>query len=37
MNAKHDVKSPCAGTVLSVDAGIGADIEAGQSILTIGE
>jgi pyruvate carboxylase subunit B len=37
MKAKHDVKSPCSGTVLSLDAGIGADIEAGQSILTIGE
>ena len=37
MKAKHDVKSPCSGTVLSVDAAIGADIEAGQSILTIGE
>ncbi len=36
MKAKHDVKAPCAGAVLSVDAEIGADIEAGQSILTIG-
>jgi pyruvate carboxylase subunit B len=36
MKAKHDVKAPCAGTVLSVDAEIGADIEAGQSIMTIG-
>jgi pyruvate carboxylase subunit B len=36
MKAKHDVKAPCAGTVASVDAEIGADIAAGQAILTIG-
>jgi pyruvate carboxylase subunit B len=36
MKAKHDVKAPCAGRVLSIDAEIGADIEAGRSILTIG-
>ena len=36
MKAKHDVKAPCGGTVLSIDAGIGADIEAGKSIMTIG-
>jgi biotin carboxyl carrier protein len=36
MKAKHDVKAPCAGTVASIDAEIGADIAAGQSILTIG-
>ncbi len=36
MKAKHDVKAPCAGSVLSINAEIGADIEAGQSILTIG-
>jgi pyruvate carboxylase subunit B len=35
MKAKHDVKAPRAGTVASVDAEIGADIEAGRSILTI--
>jgi len=35
MKAKHDVKAPCAGTVASIDAEIGADIEAGRSILTI--
>jgi pyruvate carboxylase subunit B len=35
MKAKHDVKSPCAGTVASVDADLGADIEAGQPIMTI--
>ena len=36
MKAKHDVKAPCAGRVLSVDAEIGADIEAGRSIMTLG-
>jgi len=36
MKAKHDVKAPCNGKVLSIDAEIGADIEAGKSILTIG-
>jgi len=36
MKAKHDVKAPCGGKVLSIDAEIGADIEAGKSILTIG-
>jgi pyruvate carboxylase subunit B len=36
MKAKHDVKAPCGGTVLSIDAGIGADIEAGRAIMTIG-
>jgi pyruvate carboxylase subunit B len=37
MKAKHDVKAPCSGKVLTIDADIGADIEAGRSILTIGE
>jgi pyruvate carboxylase subunit B len=36
MKAKHDVKAPCAGKVISIDAEIGADIAAGQPILTIG-
>jgi pyruvate carboxylase subunit B len=36
MKAKHDVKAPCAGKVLSIDAELGADIRAGQSIMTIG-
>jgi pyruvate carboxylase subunit B len=36
MKAKHDVKAPRGGKVLSIDAEIGADIEAGKSILTIG-
>ena len=36
MKAKHDVKAPLAGKVASIDAEIGADIEAKQPILTIG-
>jgi len=36
MKAKHDVKAPCAGKVASIDATIGDDVVAGQSILTIG-
>ena len=36
MKAKHDVKAPCAGKVLTIEAEIGTDIEAGQAIMTIG-
>ncbi|MEW6071141.1 MAG: biotin/lipoyl-containing protein [Planctomycetota bacterium] len=36
MKAKHDVKAPVAGKVVSIDSALGADIEAGNSILTIG-
>ena len=36
MKAKHDVKAPCAGKVTSIDASLGDDILAGQSILSIG-
>jgi pyruvate carboxylase subunit B len=36
MKAKHDVKAPVAGTVASIDAELGADIEAGHPILTLG-
>ena len=36
MKAKHDVKAPCAGKVASIDAELGADVEAGQPIMTIG-
>jgi pyruvate carboxylase subunit B len=35
MKAKHEVAAPCAGTVASVEAELGADIMAGQAILTI--
>ena len=34
--AKHDVKAPCAGKIVSIDADLGTDVVAGQSILTIG-
>ena len=36
MKAKHDVKAPCGGKVLTIGFGIGADIESGQPIMTIG-
>jgi pyruvate carboxylase subunit B len=36
MKAKHDVRSPCAGRVLSVDANPGDDVRAGAPILRIG-
>ena len=36
MKAKHDVRAPVAGTVISIDAQTGADVMAGQSILTVG-
>ena len=35
MKTKHDVRAPVSGTVFSIDAGIGYDVAAGQSILTI--
>ena len=36
MKAKHDVKAPCGGKVVSIDADLGADVLAGMPILTIG-
>jgi len=36
MKAKHDVKAPTDGVVASIDREIGADVEAGQPILTLG-
>ncbi len=36
MKAKHDVRAPCSGKVATIDATIGADIMAGQAIMTIG-
>ncbi len=36
MKAKHDVKAPCGGKVVSIDAELGADVVAGQPIMTIG-
>ncbi|MCD4748851.1 MAG: hypothetical protein K8R59_05695 [Thermoanaerobaculales bacterium] len=36
MKAKHDVKAPCAGKVLSINFAIGADVESGMPIMVIG-
>jgi pyruvate carboxylase subunit B len=35
MKAKHDVRAPCSGRVVSIDAVVGSDVEAGRSILTL--
>ncbi len=35
MKAKHEVRAPVAGTVASIDVGVGSDVKAGQPILTI--
>jgi pyruvate carboxylase subunit B len=37
MKAKHDVRAPRAGRVLSIDADLGSSVYAGRSILTIGD
>jgi biotin carboxyl carrier protein len=37
MKAKHDVRAPVTGKVLTIEASVGADIAAGQPILTIGQ
>lgn len=36
MKAKHDVKAPCAGKVISINAEVGSDVMAGRAIMTIG-
>ena len=36
MKAKHDVKAPVSGTVVSVDADLGAEVTARNPILTLG-
>ncbi|UCE60940.1 MAG: hypothetical protein JSU63_04145 [Phycisphaerales bacterium] len=36
LKAKHDVRAPVGGKVVSIDAAIGADVTAEQPILTIG-
>ena len=36
MKANHDVKAPCAGTVLSIDAALGTQVSAEKPIMTIG-
>ena len=35
MKAKHDVRAPCSGKVATIEVEIGADVMAGQPILTI--
>lgn len=35
MKAKHDVRSPCAGKVATIDAEVGSDVSAARPILTI--
>lgn len=36
MKAKHDVRAPCAGTVVEIHADLGSQVSAGKPILTIG-
>ena len=36
MKAKHDVRAPCAGTVVEINAELGSQVSAGKPILTIG-
>jgi pyruvate carboxylase subunit B len=36
MKANHDVKAPCAGTVLSIDAALGTQVSSEKPIMTIG-
>ena len=36
MKAKHDVRAPTTGTIVSIDADLGAEVSGGKPILTIG-
>ena len=36
MKAKHDVRAPCAGTVVEIHADLGGEVSASKPILTIG-
>ena len=36
MKAKHDVKSPLAGVVASIEVSIGDEIDSGKPIMSIG-
>ena len=35
MKARHEIKAPSAGTVLSIGAGIGDEVDASRPILTL--
>ena len=35
MKAKHEIKSPCAGTVASIEVEIGDEVDASRPILII--
>ena len=37
MKARHDIRAPCAGRVLHIDATLGADVTAGTPIMLIGQ
>ena len=36
MKAKHDVRAPCAGAVVEINADLGSEVSAGKPILTLG-
>ncbi|OGQ80192.1 MAG: hypothetical protein A2289_13310 [Deltaproteobacteria bacterium RIFOXYA12_FULL_58_15] len=36
MKAKHDVRAPTSGTVMTINAELGNDVQAGQPIMTLG-
>lgn len=36
MKANHDVKAPCSGRIVSIDAAVGTEVSAARPILTIG-
>jgi biotin carboxyl carrier protein len=36
MKANHDVKAPCAGRVISIEAALGSQVSSEKPILTIG-
>jgi biotin carboxyl carrier protein len=35
MKARHDVRAPCGGRVLHIEASLGADVTAGTPIMLI--
>ncbi|MBE2294328.1 MAG: hypothetical protein IAF00_05230, partial [Phycisphaerales bacterium] len=36
MKAKHDVRAPCDGTVVEINADLGSEVSAAKPILTLG-